>query len=116
MRKISLLLFGMIITVLSFSQSLSLVSKDTVIIGVVCGIAGPANAVIKNVSGATLTLKCKRTTINMVSGNTNYFCWVLCYGPGTDISPTGISTPSDSTRANFEGYLNDISCSLINDT
>jgi hypothetical protein len=116
MKIVSLLFIVLLATGLSFSQNLSIVSKDTIIMGVDSGLAGPANAVIKNISSAQLTLKCKQEAIFVVSGNLNYFCWVGCYSPSVNESPTGIITPPDSSRSDFHGYLNDASGSLLNDT
>ena len=63
MKIVSLLFIVLLATGLSFSQNLSIVSKDTIIMGVDSGLAGPANAVIKNISSAQLTLKCKQEAI-----------------------------------------------------
>ncbi|HVA98395.1 MAG TPA: T9SS type A sorting domain-containing protein [Bacteroidia bacterium] len=61
---------------------------------------------VQNISSGDITVKCKRDTISTVSGSSNLFCWVQCYGPGTDQSPTGQLIKADSVYTLFRGYYN----------
>ncbi|MEO6884387.1 MAG: T9SS type A sorting domain-containing protein [Bacteroidia bacterium] len=58
---------------------------------------------VKNTTNSSIDVFCKRDTISTVSGSTNLFCWVLCYGPSTNQSPTGIVLAADSTTSSFYG-------------
>jgi hypothetical protein len=115
MKKLSLLLIIMVTAIYGFSQSISIISGATEIWCTdtsSCSIT----ATIKNISGTTKTVKCKRTIISMSQGNTNYFCFAgTCYSPPTRVSGSSAIMAPDSTNSSFIGYLSD-SASTCDDT
>jgi hypothetical protein len=114
MKKIILVL-GLIFTAgLSvFAQNLTL-SKGTTnyLNGDTITVGGDASTIlvclidVTNNSANTLSVKCSRTNINVVSGSTNSFCWNTCWNDNTSTSPLPVIIESDSTATEFTGDYN----------
>lgn len=61
----------------------------------------------KNISATTKNVKCKRVIVNAFpAAMNNYFCWVSCYGPFTNVSPTAETVTSNQLVKIFHGYVN----------
>jgi hypothetical protein len=60
---------------------------------------------VVNINSIGLNVKVKRIENSLVSGTDNYFCWTLCYGPGTNQSPTAEYVAADDTIKKFIGDL-----------
>ncbi len=62
---------------------------------------------VKNISATAKQVKCKRVILTAPpAAMTNYFCWTLCYGPNTNVSPTPENINANATNTKFKGYLN----------
>ena len=54
---------------------------------------------VKNVSGNSKHILAERHQVSLAGSNTTeLFCWVLCYGPSTNISPTAQLMPTTTTH------------------
>lgn len=102
-------------TLLSFSQSLVLIDSvaGQLTNGAVIyktGINSPDGEIIqhlavKNISSNDIPVMVKKTMVDTVIGSSNVFCWGICFGPYTYISPESISVPAGTTNAlDFSGH------------
>ena len=58
---------------------------------------------VKNISDATIEVKCIRTIIDTVPDVINSFCWGLCYPPFTDTSDVAVTIQSQAFSYEFVG-------------
>ncbi len=74
-----------------------------------------ADVLVKQTTGSTRDIGCRRYEISIISGTMNYFCWWQCYAPqnsGTNpvwTAPDPLTMASDSMYHNFHGYHNGMS-------
>lgn len=59
---------------------------------------------VNNNSSQNVSLKVKRQEGNLVAGSANYFCWTICYGPSTNVSPSAMTVTGNGYNDNFHGY------------
>jgi len=105
MKKLSLLLIIIVSVGYSFSQSLQIVSGDTVL-WCVNNSNCDATCIVKNTSNSSKNYMCYRTVIHMETGNTNYFCWgIFCYSPIKDTSSSAVTIAAGDTNSSFNGWL-----------
>lgn len=97
MKKIILLSFLALSTILSNAQSLSIIEPVNIVTGTVAELGTTGELVaawdVQNISDNFLEVRASRNVISAVSGSSNYFCWGVCFGAETNISP--ISTNQD---------------------
>lgn len=74
-------------------------------------IGNPSNAEIvvemsiKNISSATVSVKCRKMEVEIVTGSQNYFCWGLCFSSFIFLSPNNIDIPSGEISNEFSGHI-----------
>lgn len=98
---LSIILLSFFIPLLSFSQSLELIDPEEVVSGTPQNDLLVLNFDVMNTSNIAVDIKVIRNVISEVQGTANYFCWELCYGPGTDLSPTALTIQPGQTVSNF---------------
>lgn len=76
-------------------RTITLVGDSTVETGVVR---------VNNLTSNPLSIKVKRKEVGVVPGTINYFCWTVCYGPATNVSPSPIVINPSSYSDDFHGY------------
>lgn len=59
---------------------------------------------VYNNSSQNYTIKTRRREGNLIPGSVNYFCWTICYGPGTNESPSGLAVNASDYNDSFHGY------------
>jgi len=59
---------------------------------------------IRNISDETLEIRVRREVNNVTEESDNFFCWAQCYGPNTNVSPTGLIAEPDGIISEFHGY------------
>ena len=107
MKKITTLI--LIASLISFGR---ISAQNLSLYGATVNLTGPANqlldagVIVVNSSSNTISVKCARTSSNLVAGHITYFCWYLCYGPGTAVSPDSIPCFSHDSIFAFHGYVN----------
>ncbi|HEY6162721.1 MAG TPA: T9SS type A sorting domain-containing protein [Bacteroidia bacterium] len=52
---------------------------------------------VKNTSGSSKFIKCRRYEISTVNGTSNVICWYICYAPAVSVSQS-VNMPSSSTH------------------
>ncbi len=117
MKTITTLLLALATITLVQAQSLQL--QDTLgndISGTTLNITNPGGDIynafseevtLKNNSATTKNVKCKRVIISALpAAMSNYFCWVSCYGPYTNTSPTAETVAANQLVKKFHGYVN----------
>lgn len=58
-----------------------------------------------NTSVSDISVMVKKTVIDTVPGTSNLFCWGICFGPGTYVSPEPISVLAGTTNwLDFSGH------------
>jgi hypothetical protein len=58
---------------------------------------------VTNNAADTLSVKCLRTHISIVSGSTNSFCWTSCYSDNVSLSPSPVIINAGETFTGFSG-------------
>ncbi len=120
MKKHYLLILFISVAIFGFSQTSNIHIYDTTGIEITSQsltISGPsdqlldAEVLVKQVSGATLDIGCRRYEVGtVISGSYNYFCWWQCYAPQLSgnipvwTAPDPLTMVSDSMYHNFYGY------------
>jgi len=113
-KLILILLIGVMIIPIGFSQSLSLsdangpiANNATITVQGYVDSLLQAHAYVTNNSASTITVRVKKEYISIITGSTNYFCWGNCYS--SDLFVSGIAIPIGAgvtDYINFEGdYL-----------
>ena len=106
MKKILLLAFAGLLAGRVCAQSLQIMDTQNNILpnGTVSDLWYDVNAAapyedyyVKNISGSTKNIKCRRYEISTVSGSSNVICWYICYSPPVSVSQ-GVVMPSQSTH------------------
>lgn len=61
---------------------------------------------IQNASDNQMTMYCKKNHIEVVEGSINMFCWGMCYGPNTFVSPTPVTLEAGASTEDgfFSGH------------
>ena len=59
---------------------------------------------IRNISNQPLEIRARRVVNNVAEESVNFFCWAQCYGPNTNVSPTGLMAEPDGVISEFHGY------------
>lgn len=54
---------------------------------------------IRNLTGQDLNVLVKKEVIEDLEGVSNYFCWGLCFGPDTYVSPNPVAVPANSVTS-----------------
>jgi hypothetical protein len=54
---------------------------------------------IRNLTGQDLNVLVKKEVIEDLEGVTNYFCWGMCFGPDTYVSPNPVAVPANSVTS-----------------
>ena len=65
-----------------------------------------APLLVINNSGLTIDVKVRRTVLSVVPGSVNFFCWDLCYAPGTSVSGGTVSIAAGDTAFLFYADYN----------
>jgi hypothetical protein len=117
MKKILLSLFCLTLFTTSFAQSFSL--QDTNGVAINAGstvqlLGSPSDVVltakiwVKNESAEAKDVKVKKVIHegDTLTGTINYFCWGLCYTPGTYESPFAQNIPAGAVTNQFYGDYN----------
>jgi hypothetical protein len=60
---------------------------------------------VTNNSANNYSVKVRRRVGDVSPNSSNYFCWTVCYGSGTDVSPAPLTINSNSYNDSFHGYL-----------
>ncbi len=65
-----------------------------------------AHARVKNNTDRNVSVLVERVTIDTVAGSLNQFCWVQCFAPWVDISPSAFEIPASDTtpEETFSGH------------
>ncbi len=72
-------------------------------LGVINTIQGRLSII--NTTGASKTVKVRRTVLSAVPGSSNLFCWDLCYSPSTSLSSGSVTiAPGDTTMLFYGDY------------
>jgi len=101
-------------TVYSFGQSFVIANPDTSMWGAV-GSDLSGGATVKNVSGSSKTVKCRRTIIHQDAGNISYFCWgPQCYNDSTYVSPNPVAIAGGDSAYSFIGHCGDATLPGVN--
>jgi hypothetical protein len=112
MKKILLSLFCLTLFAGAFAQSFSV--QDTSGVNIPAGstfaVSGlpsdetiTARVDLKNNSDASKDVKVKKTIISVLPNTMNYFCWGVCYGPDTYISPFAQPVAAGAVSDQFYG-------------
>lgn len=59
---------------------------------------------VNNKTSQNISMKVRRREGNLVAGSANYFCWTICYGPQTNVSPSAMTVNANDYNDNFHGY------------
>lgn len=54
---------------------------------------------IRNLTGQDLNVLVKKEVIEDLEGVSNFFCWGLCFGPDTYVSPNPVAVPANSVTS-----------------
>jgi hypothetical protein len=108
LNDISLYVLVLMLNILAlssvYSQSIKLSSLDSSF--VVSGLES-STLVVENLTPSIFPVKVMREVIDEVDGSSNYFCWVNCFLPTTNISPTTILfDPLELNDTDFIVYYN----------
>lgn len=112
MKKILLLFISVLMVSWAFSQSLELYYEGEALTqnAEITLTAHPDSGMmvldtldVKNISGATIEVKCIRTIIDTVPDVINSFCWGQCYPPFTDTSSVAVTIQSQAFSYEFVG-------------
>ena len=113
MRKLSLLAALILLAGIGFSQSFILSnSHGTIPANANVVQAGTPDSVemvtylnVKNVSGTTKEVLCKKVELTMLDSTEVSMCWAGgCYGTGTFVSPNAASMAAGATNTEFSGH------------
>jgi hypothetical protein len=69
------------------------------------GTTMESHVTIKNTGTDTLRVIVARTINSMNSAHATFFCWAVCYGPATSISPDPITIPPGDSSIAFKGTV-----------
>jgi hypothetical protein len=91
---------------ISYSYSQDLTGQTITLVGDSADLIETGVIRVKNLSSTNVSMKVRRREDSLVTNSSNYFCWTICYGPGTDVSPTSLTVNANSYSDNFHGYYN----------
>ena len=115
MKKILLSVFFITLLASAFAQSFSLQDTNGVAINAgskVYILGDPADVVmtakiwVKNNSGEAKEVMVKKFYVDVLANTMNYFCWGVCYGPDTYVSPFGRTIEAGAVSHEFYGDYN----------
>jgi hypothetical protein len=111
MIKLFLFLIAMDVALSGFSQSMVLIFNgmehadgDTLTLDSIDPKLGFMKAVIgvKNKGESGIDIKVKKTSISVISGSQNLFCWgTYCYSENINESPNPVNIPAKTTNQSF---------------
>jgi Secretion system C-terminal sorting domain len=117
MKKLSTLFLALVSITYTYAQSFEL--RDTsgnVVTNQTLNVTNPggdiynafeADVHVKNISATAKQVKCKRVVmVAPPAAMSNYFCWTICYGPNTNVSPTAENINAGASNTKFHGYVN----------
>ncbi|MEQ1733456.1 MAG: T9SS type A sorting domain-containing protein [Bacteroidia bacterium] len=117
MKKLSTLFLALVSITYTYAQSFEL--RDTsgnVVTNQTLNVTNPggdiynafeADVHVKNISATAKQVKCKRIVmVAPPAAMSNYFCWTICYGPNTNVSPTAENINAGASNTKFHGYVN----------
>lgn len=118
-RNILVILFFSMMTFYGFSQSLVLIDSvagelangATIYKSGVNSTSGEIvqYMAVKNISGNDAAVMVKKTAVDTVPGTYNLFCWGLCFGPETYVSPEPLTVQTGTTNwLDFSGHYTPI--------
>jgi hypothetical protein len=59
---------------------------------------------VRNISDQPLEIRVRRVIDNVAEESENFFCWAQCYGPNTNVSPSGLIAQPNEVISVFHGY------------
>ena len=72
-----------------FDEQHNNISGQTIDVWTDINDAGPyRDFMVKMIASTSKKIMAKRKVLSQVAGTDNLFCWAMCYGPTTDVSPT----------------------------
>ncbi|MBI1287913.1 MAG: T9SS type A sorting domain-containing protein [Flavobacteriales bacterium] len=82
-------------------NNLSISSLDRNPWGAVNASVIQTDGVIENSGSNDIEVMVRRTIVDTVPGSQNYFCWVQCYEPQTEVSPSPLTIPAGQSASDF---------------
>lgn len=83
------------------AQSIQTIDAPEVINGTTDDNLVQANFDVKNTSNSTINVGVRRVEDTILEGTVNYFCWIQCYLPHVDESPSPLPIGAGETVSNF---------------
>src|SRR5437868_6003779 len=102
-------LFTLFVGFLSIILTANVYAGNLIAQNATLNLSGPdtsilaATATIVNNGSTSQYVHIARTSRNMVSGHSTYFCWVACYSPLTNVSPDSVLLAPGASTSLFVG-------------
>lgn len=104
MRKLYILLLFIFSGVVAFAQT-NLTNRTITLLAENDSTLLETGVVrVNNTNSQQKEILVRRRLNNIVANSVNYFCWTICYGPGTNVSPAPITIAAADYSDNFHGY------------
>lgn len=101
-------LLALAFTITASAQSFELIDPVNMVSGTLAELGNNGEMVVawdvQNTSSNTLTVLARRIVNSAVQGSSNYFCWGVCFGEETNISPVQAAQIMDPGAINDSFY------------
>lgn len=102
MKKIYILILSVLFAATVSAQSFNLIDAPASVSGAADDLIS-ANFGVRNNTAFPIRVMVRRIVVDTVPGTLNYFCWVQCYPPDVDESPSPLEIPGNSSSYAFIG-------------
>lgn len=102
MKKLYVLLFSVLLAASVSAQSFTLIDAPSSASGASDDLIS-VNFGVRNNTAFPINVMVKRIIVDTVPGTINYFCWVQCYPPDVDASPSALPIAGNSSSYAFIG-------------
>jgi hypothetical protein len=112
MKKILLFASIALFSATSYGQSLGIIEPVSTVAGTLAEMSPGEELVaawnVQNISANFIEVRASRNVISAVQGSANYFCWGVCFGEETNVSPTSVNqdmNPGDINTTFYAHYI-----------
>lgn len=95
----------LIVPFVANAQSLRITHSDNVVNGDTTLSTVVAHIEVANNTAYPIDVKVKRQSNELAENHQSYFCWDICYGPGTNESEEALTIDANGSNNFFRGYL-----------
>lgn len=83
------------------AQSIQAINPPTIVYGTTADNLLTVNVDVTNTTQSNVNVMAKRVENSIIPGSVNYFCWIQCYAPSVDQSPSPLPISAGDTVPNF---------------